>query len=116
MPQVNVLLTPKSVSISPPFHEQLPFKKAQLSIKHRNVGYSTGVREEVTAALVGQTHHMHCTVWVPNPDGQKIPADEKLNLVFLLNYNIQARVNFLVSPHIWRRNDKKNVIEICVIM
>lgn len=50
---------------------------------------------------------MHCIVGVPNPDGQKILADEKPSLVFLLDYNIQARVNFLVSPHICRR--KKSV-------
>lgn len=44
---------------------------------------------------------MHCIVWVPNLDGQKTLADEKPNLISLLDYNIQARVNFSVSPHIW---------------
>lgn len=64
------------------------------------------LREEVTATLLGHTHHMHCIVWVPNLDGQKILADEKPNLVFLLDYSIQARVNFSVSPHTWRRKLK----------
>lgn len=70
-------------------------------------------KEEVTAMLLGHTHHMHCTVWVPNLDGQKILADEKPSLVFLLDYNIQARVNFLVSPHIWRRKERRTQLNLC---
>lgn len=58
-------------------------------------------------------HHMHCTVWVPNPDGQKILADEKPSLVFLLDYNIQAWVNFLASPHIWRGKEKRMQLNLC---
>lgn len=46
---------------------------------------------------------MHCIVWVPNLDGQKILADEKPNLISLLDYNIQAGVSFSISPHIWRK-------------
>lgn len=59
--------------------------------------------------FLGHTHHMHCIVWVPNLDGQKILADEKPSLIFLQDYNIQARVNFLVSPHIWRRKERRKL-------
>lgn len=89
--------------------------QAHLSVKHGSVWYSPHFREEVPAAFTGHTHHMHCTVWVPGLAGQKILAGEKPSLVFLLGYNIQARVNFLVSPHIWRRKEKKELNLFCYL-
>lgn len=77
------------------------------------IQHSVVLREGLPATLLGHTHHKHCIVWVPNLDGQKILADEKPNSISLLDYNIQARVNFLVSLHIWRKAKKKK--RICVI-